>query len=84
MPSDKPRSLSSAVARPARVDVETNRRELGNSARRSRRNSTHPAISPTETACNQIAPGPVCLKERGGKPKRCGSVRQYPRSPRQR
>jgi hypothetical protein len=56
--------------------VETNRLELGKPARRRRRNSTHPVISPTETACNQIAPGPVCLKERGKKPKRCGNVRQ--------
>ena len=35
-------------------------------------NSTHARISPTETACNQIAPGPVCLKEWGRNPNRSG------------
>ena len=71
-----PASFCSAVARPASVEVETNSRERGNSARSPRANSTHARISPIETACNQIAPGPICLNEWGRNPNRSGKLRQ--------
>jgi hypothetical protein len=56
--------------------VETNKGDWGNSARRPRANSTHARISPMETACNQIAPGPICLNEWGRNPNRSGRLCQ--------
>src|SRR5258708_34002973 len=67
MPLTMPPSFSRAVERPARVAVDTNRGACGNSARNRRTNSIRDSTSPTETACNQMAPGTVCVKVRRGK-----------------
>ena len=41
--------------------------------------SLDPSLGNTETECNQIVPGPVCLNVWERKLKRCSSDRQYPR-----
>ncbi len=57
MPSAMPASLESATSRPDSVVHETNNGVLGISSRMRLRISIAERTSPTETACNQIAPG---------------------------
>ena len=56
MPSAMPASLESATSRPDSVVHETNNGVLGISSRMRLRISIAERTSPTETACNQIAP----------------------------
>ena len=69
MPSTS-EACRSAAFRPAIVDVETYIGTFGCSWRRRIISGMADAISPTETACNQIEAGFVRVKDRGRNPKR--------------
>jgi hypothetical protein len=83
-PSANPARRFSAVSLPANVVVLTKIGVRGVRFRISSINATAAMISPTETACNQIAAETVCCHEGVSAPQRCGSVEKYRgfRSPR--